>query len=324
MEYDKGRRESRRNGRKGEDKFMNKDVMPPAWNEFSSRLNYCPVVVKSLEKIHDTSWSMEQNIHDHFEMVYIKRGSAIFQINDIFVPLDPNCIVIIKPQQWHKFQVKSKTCEFIVLSFYLPKHTDAQPEDVASLTDFINSMESMERERFITLKLGPKNDIIGTMRRILYEREKKEEWNDFLTYLLVMELFVLLSRTIKQEWQQTTRNRSMNLKESLQSAKEYIDNNYNRDISLSDVARYIYISDSYFAHSFKNQFHISPKNYILRTRVEAAKDMLKNTDMKVSDIAIAVGFSSQQRFNDIFKKTTGVTPIKFKKKWKETLVNKVE
>lgn len=109
------------------------------------------------------------------------------------------------------------------------------------------------------------------MRRILYEREKKEEWSDFLTYLLVMELFVLLSRTIKQEWQQTTRNRSVNLKESLESAKEYIDNNYNRDISLSDVARYIYISDSYFAHSFKNQFQISPKNYILRTRVEAAK-----------------------------------------------------
>ncbi len=219
--------------------MMNRDVMPPAWNEFASRLDYFPVVVKSLEKIHDTSWSMDQNIHDHFELVYIKRGSAIFQINDIFVPLEPNCIVLIKPQQWHKFQVKSKTCEFIVLSFYLPKPAEPQVEEVASLTDFINSMESMEKERFITLKLGPKNDIIGTMRRILYEREKQEEWSDFLTYLLVMELFVQLSRTIKQEWQQTTRNRSVNLKESLESAKEYIDNNYNRDISLSDVARYI-------------------------------------------------------------------------------------
>ena len=135
----------------------------------------------------------------------------------------------------------------IVLSFNLPKPAEPQVEEVASLTDFINSMESMEKRTVYHAKAGgQKMILLVTMRRILYERERQEEWSDFMTYLLVMELFVQLSRTIKQEWQQTTRNRSVNLKESLESAKEYIDNNYNRDISLSDVARYIYISDSYF------------------------------------------------------------------------------
>jgi len=46
---------------------------------------------------------------------------------------------------------------------------------------------------------------------------------------------------------------------------------------------------------------ISPINYLLKIRVERAKELLKDTDNRISDIALSVGFSNQQRFNDISK-----------------------
>ena len=55
--------------------------IPKAWETVLSKANFLPVIVKNLERVHDTSWSMEPNRHDSFEMVYIKKGLAIFEIN---------------------------------------------------------------------------------------------------------------------------------------------------------------------------------------------------------------------------------------------------
>ena len=136
-----------------------------------------------------------------------------------------------------------------------------------------------------------------------------------------MELFVLLSRTLKQEWEQSAKNRNLKLHELLNIAKEYIDNNYAKDLTLSQVAKYIYLSDSYFAHSFKDKFGISPKSYILKVRIEEAKELLENTDLKISDVALSVGFSSQQRFNDIFRKYTELTPLRYRQLKKQERLN---
>jgi len=300
-------------------------LLPHAWNETMSNLSYFPVIVKSLEKIHDTSWSMEPNIHDNYEMVYIKKGSASFCISGEYVQLSPHNIVIIKPKQWHKFEVKSSSCEFIVLSFTFDKNKDVDQKlsERLGLEDFIDNIRDLEKNPYVTLNPGPKNEIINILRKILKEREKQEEWSDFLIYLLILELFVHISRTMKQEWEETTRFRSMNLKENLNIARDFIMQNYDKDITLSDIAKYVYLSESYFAHSFKDQFGTSPKNFILKARIEASKEILSKTDMKISDIAISVGFLSQQRFNDIFKKMENMTPLKYRKLYKQSMVNRI-
>ncbi len=306
---------------------MNNLLLPQAWNESMSNLTYFPVIVKSLEKIHDTSWSMEENIHDNYEMVYIKKGAATFWISGEEVLLSPHNIVIIKPRQWHKFEVRSASCEFIVLSFTFSSGDSAGRDqslsDLSGLEDYLDNIRNLEQSAFITLNPGPKNEILSILQKIMHEREKLEPWNEFLIYLLLLEMFVHLSRTIKQEWEDDTRYKSMNLSESLHAAKEYILLNYDKDMTLSDIAKYVYLSESYFAHSFKDLFGTSPKNYILKVRIEAAKELLQKTDMKISEVASSVGFLSQQRFNDIFKKTEKMTPLKYRKEYKESMINKV-
>lgn len=298
----------------------NSEQLPHAWDELIEKLTYMPAIVKTIEKIYDVNWSMTVNRHDHFEMVYIKKGSATFQIEGIDVNMPPHSIIIIKPGRAHKFVVKSDVCELIVLSFTF-KSQKNDVENHVSLTDFVEYIEDDATGDYLFLSLSKKNDIIHVMNRILRERIKTQVWGDFLSCLLVIELFVLLSRTLKQEWEQSAKNRNLKLHELLNIAKEYIDNNYDKDLTLTHVAKYIYLSDSYFAHSFKDKFGISPKSYILKVRIEAAKEYLKNTDTKVADVAKIVGFSSQQRFNDIFKKHENITPLNYRQACKMERMN---
>jgi len=192
--------------------------LPKAWNDLVENLAFMPAVVKAIEKIHDTNWSMTPNRHDHYEMVYVKKGNAVFEIDGIEVNMVPNSVAIIKPQKSHKFIVKSENCELVVLYFNLKAKKDV-PTSHASLSEFVDYIEDEASGAFVYLKLGKKNDIIYVMNRILRERIKFQVWGDFLSCLLIMELFVLLSRALKQEWEQSAKNRNLKLHELLNIAK---------------------------------------------------------------------------------------------------------
>ncbi|MBE7049106.1 MAG: helix-turn-helix domain-containing protein [Ruminococcaceae bacterium] len=300
---------------------MTEGQLPKAWHDLVEKLAFMPAVVKAIEKIHDISWSMTPNKHEHYEMVYVKKGTATFVIDGVDVQMVPNSVIIIKPQKSHKFTVRSENCELIVLYFQLKGKKDSGNSH-ASLTDFVDYIEDESTGAYIYLKLSKKNDVVYVLNRILRERMKFQIWGDFLSCLLIMELFVLLSRTLKQEWEQSAKNRNLKLHELLNIAKEYIDNNYAKELTLSQVAKYIYLSDSYFAHSFKDKFGISPKSYILKIRIEEAKELLENTDLRIADVALSVGFSSQQRFNDIFRKYTDMTPLRYRQTKKRERLNR--
>lgn len=299
---------------------MNEVKLPKTWDEMAEKLVYMPAIIKTIERVNDVNWSGDTNKHDHYEMVYVKKGNAVFHIEGVEVNMLPHSVILIKPQKSHKFTVKSENCELVVMSFVFKTQKNENLSHV-SLTDFMEYAEDEATGDYIYLKLGRKNDIIHVMNRILRERMRFQVWGDFLSGILIIELFVLLSRALKLEWEQSAKNRNLKLFELLNIAKEYIDLNYAKDLSLSDIAKYIYLSDSYFAHSFKNKFGISPKSYILKVRVDAAKELLENTDAKVSDVAASVGFSSQQRFNDIFRKYENMTPLKYRQGCKQVKEN---
>lgn len=292
---------------------MDTQVLPKAWESLLESASFLPVIVKTVERFFDVSWSMEPSRHEFFEMVYMKKGNAVFEISGRPAPIGPNDIVIIKPNQLHKFVVKSESgCEFIVFSFKFVNKANTEYSE-ASLGDFLNFVSSKESGPFITLKVSQKNEIITLLNRILKEKESGEIGSDFLNYLLVLQLFVLISRALKMEWENSIKNKSPKLKELIQISVNYIKNNFERDISLKDVAKFVFLSPSYFIRAFKEEMGISPISYLLKVRIERAKELLQETDGKIGDIALSVGFSNQQRFNEIFKKYAGITPLQYRK-----------
>ncbi|NJR63691.1 MAG: helix-turn-helix transcriptional regulator [Cyanobacteria bacterium CRU_2_1] len=94
----------------------------------------------------------------------------------------------------------------------------------------------------------------------------------------------------------------------LQQAIDYIHTYLDRDLSLSQIAKIINISPTYFARLFKRATGTSPHQYVIQQRVERAKLMLTKTDLAIAEIALQVGFSSQSHLTQQFKRLTGVTP----------------
>lgn len=292
---------------------MDTPVLPKVWKNLLDSSDFLPVIVKTIERFFDPDWSMEPNRHDFYEMVYTKKGNAVFEISGRTAAIGPNDIVIIKPNQPHKFFVKSEAgCEFIVLYFEFINQKNNQYSE-ASMEDFLNFVRGGESGNFITLKVSQKNEIIMLLNRLLKEKESSEIGSEFLNHLLILELFVLISRALKMEWEDSIKGKSTKLKELIQTSVNYINNNYERDISLKDIARYVFLSPSYFIRAFKEEIKISPINYLLKVRVERAKELLADTDQRISDIALNVGFSNQQRFNEIFKKYAKMTPLQYRK-----------
>lgn len=95
---------------------------------------------------------------------------------------------------------------------------------------------------------------------------------------------------------------------SIDKALKYIDNNYKNHISLMDVAKHIYLSHEYFSRLFKEEVGENFSTYLTIYRIKKAKELIKNTDMKISQIASEVGYSNAGYFSKNYKKYTGVSP----------------
>ena len=292
---------------------MDSTVLPKTWEEILSTASFLPVTnIKNIERYKNTEWSKGLSIHEAFEMVYIKSGEGTFEICGEKVTVGSNDIVIIKPNQHHRFIVNSEVrCDCIVLYFKFLRQSKVDYSET-SVNDFLNFVSGKESGAFIKLKVSQKNDIIVLLNRILREKEHEQIGSNLLNYLMLMELFVLISRALKAEWENSIKNKSPKLKELMQSAIQYILNNYERELSITDIAKYVFLSPSYFTRAFKEDTGLSPMQYLLNVRIKRACELLTETDQKIGEIAYSVGFSNQQRFNDIFKKQTKMTPMQFR------------
>lgn len=94
---------------------------------------------------------------------------------------------------------------------------------------------------------------------------------------------------------------------------EYVKNNYNEDITLSYFAKKYYLNTSYLGFIFKQKMGVSFNKYLNIRRMEEAKKLLKNTDLKIYEIASKVGFKDSGYFSRKFESYTNLSPIEFRK-----------
>jgi AraC family transcriptional regulator len=98
----------------------------------------------------------------------------------------------------------------------------------------------------------------------------------------------------------------------LQRVIDYINDHLQDELSIVDLARAAKLSPQHFVTAFKASTGISPHQYVINRRIDRARDMLRREDKTISEIAYAVGFSSQSHLTASFRRTTGLTPRKFR------------
>ncbi len=93
---------------------------------------------------------------------------------------------------------------------------------------------------------------------------------------------------------------------------QYLNTHYGEKITMEDMARRTYLSPSYYSRIFNQETGESFRSYLNRIRVDRSKELLQNKRLRLADIAMQVGFEDQSYFTKVFKKLTGVTPIKYR------------
>ena len=94
----------------------------------------------------------------------------------------------------------------------------------------------------------------------------------------------------------------------------YIDENYRKSISLSELASIMNISTMYFSNYFKRVFKISPKQYVLNKRLTESQRLLLESRMSVKEIAYQVGFENENYFSEFFSQKVGISALNFRKR----------
>lgn len=108
---------------------------------------------------------------------------------------------------------------------------------------------------------------------------------------------------------------------AIEEIKEYINNYYYTEINLNDLSKKYYINASYLSLLFKNESGERFVDYITRVRMEKAKELLSNTDLKTYKIAEMVGYADARYFSDVFSKCAGTTPTKYREMLAANVLN---
>ena len=116
-----------------------------------------------------------------------------------------------------------------------------------------------------------------------------------------------------------TGSREGTVESLIENAKEYVRSNLrDPELSLNKVARYLNHNLSYFSYVFSNATNMTLSKYIIVQRMEAACDLLKNTDGRIAEVSEMVGYQNSNYFSKLFKREKGMTPKEYRQLYRGT------
>ncbi len=239
--------------------------------------------------------------HVFFEMYILQKGTRTLYIENNDYAMRENELIIIPAQLPHRTEGEPYTRYLVNFS------ADYLDDFQAKTIDFCQhqkiSMTPIEAERIFYL--------IETMLEIQNKHHEKTQGKEYPIQLLFSYLIFELSRLENFPTQKFIKGK--NFSQRTKKILQYIEENYNQHITLDSLSQQFYCSKPALYNDFKKNTGLSIIDYLLKTRLKMAQNLLVNSHMSVAEIAEACGFSSQAYFYLIFKKHIGVSPLAYKK-----------
>lgn len=247
---------------------------------------------------YEGEWQSHPHTHHFSELFFVIKGQGDFIVEDKRFPLQENDLIIVNPHIEHtEVSVSSNPLEYIVFG-------------IEGLTFHFD--EELQIQNYVLLNYADKKEMLLQFFKILIDEMEAKQLNYELICRNLTEVLLMY----------LVRGRQVSLKQSLDTkmskecgaAKRYIDSNYSDNITLDFLAALTHMNKYYLVHSFTKYTGLSPINYLTQKRIQVSMDLLSSTNYSVAQISSSVGFSSQSYFSQVFRKTTGLTPIQYRKK----------
>ncbi len=243
-------------------------------------------------------WHSVPHTHNCSELFFVVEGEGEFLIESDTYPVASNDLVIVNPNVLHtEVSLNAAPLRYIVLGI-----------------EGLELVSSPEDDNAVFCILNLKNirdTVLHHLYMILSEIENKMPGYQLICQNMTEVLLVLLGRQTKA----ITMPAPILPKTSrlCGSTRRYIDSHYQEEITLDKLAELNHVSKYHLAHAFKEEYGISPINYLINKRVEEAEHLLTTTDFSLSLISHTTGFSSSSYFAQIFKKQKGCSPREYRK-----------
>lgn len=261
---------------------------------------------------HDSSEMLDCHWHDEFEFLLITSGKAVFRVGDLEYVVKEGQALFIKSGELHSAYSDEGKWGFSAIVFH-PNLLNSNPYDKIQ-NKYINEITNKQCV-FSTIISGVEpweQELLGHLEKIIEIAVKKEYTYELLIKSHLYVIFSLLLRNAKIQPEHNLTYKSDRLK----TAMQYIQSNYEKQIRISDLSQIVNMSEGHFCRYFKKIVTKTPIEYLNYVRIIKACELLKNTERKILDIAMEVGFNNFSYFINRFKKYMKVTPAEYRKKYR--------
>jgi AraC-like DNA-binding protein/mannose-6-phosphate isomerase-like protein (cupin superfamily) len=274
----------------------NKEHTPP---DFPYNIYFCsiPLDFRNVK----THW------HDEIEIIVIKKGEGVVCVNLNPYNVKAGDIVFVFSGQLHSIGQKENSSMEYENIIFKPALLKSSGQDCCNDV-FIQSLFSGK------IKISP---VIESDDKLIYLINCIDKICDERPYsyqlavkgYMFMIIHILLSEYTLDTSTQTASEKSL---DKIKTVLTYIADNYQRPITVEEMANKCFYSKSYFMKFFKETMGMGFIQYLNDYRLETAAALLVKNDGNIIDTAIAVGFDNLSYFNRCFKRKFGTTPKKYK------------
>lgn len=280
----------------------------------------CPYIRRAWYNVLAPGWKINMRVIFDYELLFIKEGHAQIIIDDKRYSAGPGDAFIFRPRQRHAIFVSEN--EYLVqphIHFDLTYYEDRENVMISfsDLAEIPPEQQTHFRRDVLDEFFSPFPSYFhasnGTyMEQLLFDiihaMENPRPFNE----VYLSHVFLRLWEQVLLEVTYTTR-RPISPDSSVMLVRQYIEQNDNKPLTLEELSTALHFSQSYIFRIFKKNFNISPMQYHTVLRVQRAKQMIRYTNLSITEIAEAVGFDSPQNFSRVFKKTDGHPPSDYRK-----------
>jgi AraC-like DNA-binding protein len=267
----------------------------------------------SIEQIRRNSYYTMKTDHFHetYEIYYLVSGERLYFIKNRTYLIRPGELVLIPKYEVHKtLDATTKGHERILIDFHEKMLDSISPVDKELL------LVPFRRKSNI-LKPGEqqRQEMMHLFRSMMAEYQQPKMGQKLVLNSLLVQLLILMGRLqgeeneLKQEIEEETTTQR-----KIREVVEYINISYAQPVMLSEVAERFEMSPYHLSRTFKQMTGFSFVHYIQMIRLREAQRLLRETPMKVIEVAILSGYDNVTHFNRVFKNFTGTTPTDYRKR----------
>ena len=243
------------------------------------------------------------HMHPELELLYILKGKVLYYTENSCSQINDGEIVFSNSNTAHYTESIENNTEYVCIFFKKPNNPI---EPTKYLTEFL--CKNSCTYHIFGSSDDDTNDLINILDNMIYEYKNNLEARN---YAILAKKFEIITLLYRNKYLEEEKIKNENIKPIL-PILDYIEENYQNPIKLEDISKKTNLHKNYVCTLFKKVTKKTLTDYITYVRICEAKKLL-NSDIPLSEIAYAIGFSSQSYFNKVFKKYLFYTPLEYKK-----------